>query len=62
MILLIIPSAGYMTWEIAHNIDTLLTKDEKNHARFDLTVDVNEEESGPDLSEFVRGMFSMMSF
>lgn len=50
----ILAGAAYMTWEIAHNIDTLLNKDEKIHARFDLTVDVNEEESNPDLSEFVR--------
>ncbi|XP_073238931.1 protein SERAC1-like isoform X2 [Porites lutea] len=49
-------SAGFMTWEIAHNIDSLLVKDEKRIgvAGFDLTVNANEEDSNPDLAECVK--------
>ena len=51
-------SAGFMTWEIAHNIDGLLVKDEKKigEAGFDLTVNANEEDSNPDLAECVKGL------
>lgn len=51
-------SAGFMTWEIAHNIDSLLVKDEKKigEAGFDLTVNANEEDSNPDLAECVKGL------
>ena len=51
-------SAGFMTWEIAHNIDSLLVKDEKRIgvAGFDLTVNANEEDSNPDLAECVKGL------
>lgn len=50
--------AGFMTWEIAHNIDSLLVKDEKRIgvAGFDLTVNANEEDSNPDLAECVKGL------
>lgn len=51
-------SAGFMTWEIAHNIDSLLVKDEKRIgvAGFDLTVNTNEEDSNRDLAECVKGL------
>ena len=50
-------SAGFMTWEIAHNIDSLLVKDDRKiGAGFDLTVNANEEDSNLDLAECVRGM------
>ena len=51
-------SAGFMAWEIAHNIDGLLVKDEKKigEAGFDLTVNANEEDSNPDLAECVKGL------
>ena len=49
-------SAGFMTWEIAHNIDSLLVKDRKIGAGFDLTVNVSEEDSNPNLAECIRGM------
>lgn len=51
-------SAGFMTWEIAHNIDSLLVKDEKRIgvAGFDLTVNANEEDSNADLAECVKGL------
>ena len=51
-------SAGLMTWEIVHNIDSLLIKDDLIiGSGFDLTVHVNEEESNPDLAECVKGTF-----
>lgn len=49
-------SAGFMSWEIAHNIDSLLVKDRNIGAGFDLTVNVNEEDSNADLAECVRGL------
>ena len=48
-----------MTWEIAHNIESLLVKDEsKTHAGFDFTVDVNGD-SSHDLAECVKGMWQI---
>lgn len=48
-----------MTWEIAHNIESLLVKDEsKTHAGFDFTVDVNAD-SSHDLAECVKGMWQI---
>lgn len=45
-----------MTWEIAHNIESLLVKDEsKTRGGFDFTVDVNAD-SSHDLAECVKGM------
>lgn len=55
-IALYIFSAGFMSWEIAHNIDSLLVKDRNIGAGFDLTVNVNEEDSNADLAECVRGL------
>ena len=44
-----------MTWEIAHNIESLLVKDEKKTcAGFDFTVDGNAD-SSHDLAECVKG-------
>jgi len=55
-------SAGFMTWEIAHNIEGLLVKDErKTHTGFDFTVDVNAD-SGHDLAECVRGIYVNFNF
>jgi len=45
-----------MTWEIAHNIESVLVKEErKTHAGFDFTADVNADSSHV-LAECVRGM------
>ena len=48
-----------MTWEIAHNIESLLVKDErKTHSGFDFTLDVNAD-SSHDLAECVKGTLYM---
>ena len=44
-----------MTWEIAHNIDSLLVKDDRKvRDGFDFTVDVNAD-SSHDLAECIKG-------
>ena len=46
-----------MTWEIAHNIESLLVKDErKTRSGFDFTVDVNAD-SSHDLADCVKGTY-----
>lgn len=46
-----------MTWEIAHNIESLLVKDErKTRSGFDFTVDVNADSSN-DLADCVKGTY-----
>lgn len=50
-------SAGFMTWEITHNIESLLVKDgRKTRVGFDFTVDVNAD-SSHDLAECVKGTY-----
>ncbi|XP_020623768.1 protein SERAC1-like [Orbicella faveolata] len=50
----ILAGAGFMTWEIAHNIESVLVKEErKTNAGFDFTADVNADSSHV-LAECVR--------
>ena len=45
-----------MTWEIVHNIDSLLIKNQNLASQFDLTTNVNEEKNSVDLAECLQGL------
>ena len=48
--------AGFVTWKIAHNIDSLVIKNQNHASQFDLTINVSEEKSNVDLAECVQGL------
>lgn len=50
----ILAGAGFVTWKIAHNIDSLVIKNQNHASQFDLTINVSEEKSNVYLAECVQ--------